>query len=104
MDVQNTENNLCTACHLKSICMSVFFRFGDGYTVTLRVGGENPDLEGVSQFIKSLFPTAVLKVFFCFITPCAIVDWISLCYLTITRLQLKPTFYLSVYLPSTSPL
>lgn len=36
-------------------------KFGDGYTVTLRIGGENPDLEGVSQFIKSLFPTAVLK-------------------------------------------
>ena len=76
--------------------MSVLSRFGDGYTVTLRIGGENPDLEGVSQFIKSLFPTAVLKVLFCFIAPSAI----SL-YLTITRRQLKPTFYMTYlcYLP-----
>lgn len=49
--------------HLKSIGMSVFSRFGDGYTVTLRIGGENPDLEGVSELIKSLFPEAVFKVF-----------------------------------------
>lgn len=37
-------------------------RYGDGYTVTLRIGGENPNLEAVSEFIKSLFPSAVLKV------------------------------------------
>ena len=30
--------------------------------VTLRVGGENPNLDAVSEFIKSLFPGAVLKV------------------------------------------
>ena len=48
----------------ESICMAVFSRFGDGYTVTLRIGGENPDLEAVLEFIKSLFPAAVLKVFF----------------------------------------
>ncbi|PFX16944.1 ATP-binding cassette sub-family A member 1 [Stylophora pistillata] len=36
-------------------------RYGDGYTVTLRIGGEYPDLEAVSEFIKSLFPSAVLK-------------------------------------------
>ena len=85
---------------LKAFGMSVFFRFGDGYTVTLRIGGENPDLEGVSQFIKSLFPTAVLKVLFCFIAPSAIVELISL-YLTITHRQLKPTFYMTYlcYLP-----
>ncbi|KAL9951119.1 hypothetical protein ACROYT_G043723 [Oculina patagonica] len=40
--------------HLKS-------KFGDGYTVTLRIAGDNPDLEAVSEFIKSLFPAAVLK-------------------------------------------
>ena len=55
------ENLLCRFPS-KNICMSVFSRFGDGYTVTLRIGGENPDLEGVSEFIKTLFPTAVLKV------------------------------------------
>ncbi|KAJ7386394.1 ATP-binding cassette sub- A member 1 [Desmophyllum pertusum] len=36
-------------------------KYGDGYTVTLRVGGEDPNLEAVSEFIKSLFPGAVLK-------------------------------------------
>ncbi|XP_027045418.1 ATP-binding cassette sub-family A member 1-like isoform X2 [Pocillopora damicornis] len=36
-------------------------KYGDGYTVTLRIGGENPNLEAVSEFIKSLFPSAVLK-------------------------------------------
>ena len=82
--------------------MSVFSRFGDGYTVTLRIGGETPDLEGVSEFIKSLFPAAVLKVFFFrFITSGAIVDLISLYYLNITRLQRQPTFNLPVYPPST---
>lgn len=44
------------------LCISVFSRFGDGYTVTLRVGGENPNLEAVSEFIKDLFPAAILKV------------------------------------------
>ena len=57
------------------ICNS---RFGDGYTVTLRIGGENPDLEAVTEFIKSLFPAAVLKVFFCIITRSVILDFISL--------------------------
>ena len=101
LDIQITEKNLCVAWHLKSIRMSVFSRFGDGYTVTLRIGGETPDLEGVSEFIKSLFPTAVLKVFFRFITPSSIVDLIYLYYLTTTRPQLQPTFNLPVYLPST---
>lgn len=40
--------------HLKS-------KYGDGYTVTLRVGGEIPKLDEVSEFITSLFPGAVLK-------------------------------------------
>lgn len=40
--------------HLKS-------KYGDGYTVTLRVGGEPSKLDEVSEFITSLFPGAVLK-------------------------------------------
>lgn len=52
-------------CHLLMHAF-LFSRFGDGYTVTLRVAGDNPDLEAVSQFIKSLFPEAVLKVFIIF--------------------------------------
>ena len=39
-----------------------FSRYGDGYTVTLRIGGEEPNLDAVSEFIGSLFPGAVLKV------------------------------------------
>ena len=39
-----------------------FSRYGDGYTVTLRIGGEEPNLDAVSEFISSLFPGAVLKV------------------------------------------
>ena len=39
-----------------------FSRYGDGYTVTLRIGGEDPNLDAVSEFISSLFPGAVLKV------------------------------------------
>ena len=43
--------------------LSFFFsRYGDGYTVTLRIGGEEPNLDAVSEFISSLFPGAVLKV------------------------------------------
>lgn len=36
-------------------------KYGDGYTVTLRIGGEEPNLDAVSEFISSLFPGAVLK-------------------------------------------
>ena len=37
--------------------------------MTLRIGGENPNLEAVSEFIKSLFPSAVLKVSIALYTP-----------------------------------
>ena len=67
--LQNTEKNNSVACHRKSNRVSVFSRFGDGYTVTLRIGGENPDLEGVSELIKSLFPAAVLKVLLLYYHP-----------------------------------
>ena len=37
-------------------------RFGDGYTVTLRVGGASPDLQSVEKFITDVFPGAIQKV------------------------------------------
>ncbi|XP_048255576.1 phospholipid-transporting ATPase ABCA1-like isoform X2 [Haliotis rufescens] len=36
-------------------------RFGNGYTVTLRVAGGQPDLEPVKQYMKEQFPESVLK-------------------------------------------
>ena len=40
--------------HLKS-------RFGDGYTVILRVSGETPQLEPVIDFFQAAFPTSNLR-------------------------------------------
>ncbi|KAM9836585.1 phospholipid-transporting ATPase ABCA1 [Aulostomus maculatus] len=40
--------------HLKS-------RFGDGYTVIVRVGGSPPDLKLVEDFVQQTFPGSVLK-------------------------------------------
>lgn len=37
------------------------FRFGDGYTVIIRVSGEHPDLDPVMDFFNSEFPKSVLK-------------------------------------------
>ncbi|KAL8576510.1 hypothetical protein ACOMHN_003068 [Nucella lapillus] len=36
-------------------------RFGDGYTIILRVGGENPPMEGVQAFLVQRFSQAVLR-------------------------------------------
>uniref|UniRef100_A0A8C0GI20 ABC transporter domain-containing protein n=1 Tax=Chelonoidis abingdonii TaxID=106734 RepID=A0A8C0GI20_CHEAB len=36
-------------------------RFGDGYTITLRVSGPSPDLRSVETFIQDSFPGIVLK-------------------------------------------
>uniref|UniRef100_A0A8C4Y8L9 P-type phospholipid transporter n=1 Tax=Gopherus evgoodei TaxID=1825980 RepID=A0A8C4Y8L9_9SAUR len=36
-------------------------RFGDGYTITLRVSGPSPDLRAVETFIQNSFPGIVLK-------------------------------------------
>ncbi|KAK1175667.1 phospholipid-transporting ATPase ABCA1-like [Acipenser oxyrinchus oxyrinchus] len=36
-------------------------RFGDGYTIILRVAGPNPDLKPVMEFIESELPGSVLK-------------------------------------------
>lgn len=39
----------------------VCHRFGDGYTITLRVSGPGPDLRPVETFIQDSFPGIVLK-------------------------------------------
>ncbi|XP_064607351.1 phospholipid-transporting ATPase ABCA1-like [Liolophura sinensis] len=36
-------------------------RFGNGYTIILRVAGQNPDMQPVRRFIQTSFPGAVLK-------------------------------------------
>uniref|UniRef100_A0A8C8RML7 ABC transporter domain-containing protein n=1 Tax=Pelusios castaneus TaxID=367368 RepID=A0A8C8RML7_9SAUR len=36
-------------------------RFGDGYTITLRVSGPSPDLQPVETFIQDSFPSIILK-------------------------------------------
>ena len=36
-------------------------RFGDGYTIVLRVGGPEPDLGPVLAFINAEFPGSLLK-------------------------------------------
>ncbi|KAL8582197.1 hypothetical protein ACOMHN_004116 [Nucella lapillus] len=36
-------------------------RFGDGYTIILRVGGHNADLDPVKQFITKHFPKSLLR-------------------------------------------
>lgn len=41
--------------------MSVFPRFGDGYTVIVRVGGSPPALGPVEEFVHETFPGSVLK-------------------------------------------
>lgn len=38
-----------------------YFRFGFGYTVTIRVSGENPDLSPLKLFISEKFPASQLK-------------------------------------------
>ncbi|XP_061566340.1 phospholipid-transporting ATPase ABCA1-like [Cololabis saira] len=37
------------------------YRFGDGYTVTVRVGGASPELKPVEDFVQQSFPGSVLK-------------------------------------------
>lgn len=36
------------------------YRFGDGYTIIVRVAGENPDMASVEEFITSTFRGAEL--------------------------------------------
>lgn len=40
----------------------LLFRYGDGYTVILRIAGVMPDLEPVKNFMKRTFLECVLKV------------------------------------------
>lgn len=43
-------------------CISHFaFRFGDGYTIIVRIAGANPDLTPVQDFFGLAFPGSVLK-------------------------------------------
>lgn len=37
------------------------FRFGDGYTIVVRIAGSNPDLKPVQEFFGLAFPGSVLK-------------------------------------------
>lgn len=39
----------------------LFFRFGDGYTIILRVAGPDPDLRPVMEFIEQELPGSTLK-------------------------------------------
>lgn len=43
----------------KYICC--FYRFGDGYTVIIRVSGEVPHMDPVMDFFNAEFPKSVLK-------------------------------------------
>lgn len=36
-------------------------RFGDGYTIVVRIAGSNPDLKPVQEFFGLAFPGSVLK-------------------------------------------
>ncbi|XP_068090529.1 phospholipid-transporting ATPase ABCA1 isoform X4 [Hyperolius riggenbachi] len=36
-------------------------KFGDGYTIVVRIGGSNPDLKPVEEFFSHAFPGSVLK-------------------------------------------
>lgn len=37
------------------------FRFGEGYTIVVRIAGSNPDLKPVQEFFERAFPGSVLK-------------------------------------------
>ncbi|XP_059140192.1 phospholipid-transporting ATPase ABCA1-like [Physella acuta] len=52
--VNGTFQCLGSIQHLKN-------RFGNGYTIILRVSGENPDVNSIMQFISSNFPSAKLR-------------------------------------------
>lgn len=42
-------------------CLFPAFRFGDGYTIVVRIAGSNPDLKPVQEFFGLAFPGSVLK-------------------------------------------
>lgn len=56
----------CHAClqfFFGTVCLTVEFcsRFGDGYTVIVRVGGTPPALKQVEDFVQQTFPGSILK-------------------------------------------
>lgn len=56
----------CHAClqfFFGTECLRVDFcsRFGDGYTVIVKVGGTPPDLKPVEDFVQQTFPESILK-------------------------------------------
>jgi hypothetical protein len=42
-------------------CSYVYYRFGDGYTILIRVSGATPNLEPVERYINTMFPGSTLK-------------------------------------------
>lgn len=42
-------------------CLCPALRFGDGYTIVVRIAGSNPDLKPVQEFFGLAFPGSVLK-------------------------------------------
>lgn len=50
-------------CHWSTECLIVdsCSRFGDGYTVIVRVGGSPPVLKPVEDFVQQTFPGSILK-------------------------------------------
>lgn len=47
-------------CLCVCVCSSLY-RFGDGYTIILRVAGPEPDLQPVMKFIEIELPGSILK-------------------------------------------
>jgi len=46
---------------LNSCAGPLVYRFGDGYTIVVRIAGANPDLKPVEEFFGLAFPGSVLK-------------------------------------------
>lgn len=60
-NIQMTSSGQFVPLFLFWILGSVVFRFGDGYTVIVRVGGSPPALKPVEDFVQQNFPGSVLK-------------------------------------------
>ncbi|POI33213.1 hypothetical protein CIB84_003036, partial [Bambusicola thoracicus] len=60
-------NSFCSMEECEALCtrMAIMvngrFRFGDGYTIVVRIAGGNPDLKPVEEFFGHAFPGSVLK-------------------------------------------
>lgn len=56
--------NIILNSFLQILHLDIFFpafRFGDGYTIVVRIAGSNPDLKPVQDFFGLAFPGSVLK-------------------------------------------